>query len=117
MRDGLIQQGEDNIIDLANNKNKRHKSARCNFGYSYDVHGCLWLWGEAEQIRLERKAETGSKRTLNITKECGPHSVSSENISKDCDWRGSDLASVTWPYRHCSSLVLLCLLLLSSLRL
>lgn len=94
VRDGLIQRGEDNFIDLANNKSKRHKSARCNFGHSYDVHGCLWLWEEAEQIRLERKAETGSKRTLNSTKECGPHSVRSEDISKDCG------GAAIWPVSH-----------------
>lgn len=51
VRDGLIQQGEHTIIDLANNKSKRHESARCDFVCSYGVLGCLWLEGEAERIR------------------------------------------------------------------
>lgn len=35
-RERRIQQGEHNFIDLTNNKSKRHKNVRCNFGHSYD---------------------------------------------------------------------------------
>ena len=50
---------------------------------------------EMEQIRLERKVETRSSRTLNITKESGLHCVSSEKMPKDLKGRDNDPVCVT----------------------
>ena len=66
--------------------------------------------GKVERIRLERKVETRSSRTLDLTQESGLHCISSEKIPRDLRGKDNDFICVTGPQLQslapCSCLLL-----------